>query len=220
MASSANPTSTSSRSYHAVVNVGWALVVPAYALGTFPTAILVCRRAGVDPTIAGSRNPGASNAYRTAGRAAGALVLAGDLAKGAAATGVGWALADRPVAAACGLAAVVGHVLPVQRGFRGGKGVATAAGTAAVLHPLPTAALALVWLSVVATTRRASVASIVFAAGLPIAAFYRNASSWEITALAACAALVILRHRENIARLARGEEHPLDAPGGPPDRVV
>ena len=68
------------------------LVVAGYGLGTLPTALLVGRRTGVDPTIAGSGNPGASNVYRTSGKTAGALVLLGDLAKGALAAGAGLAV--------------------------------------------------------------------------------------------------------------------------------
>src|SRR5919107_1399563 len=78
------------RSYAGPVSLGWVLVVPAYLLGTFPTALLVGRREGRDPTQEGSGNPGASNALRTMGRRAGALVLLGDLGKGVVATGAGW----------------------------------------------------------------------------------------------------------------------------------
>ena len=191
------------------VDPAWALVVPAYLVGTFPTAILVGRLAGVDPTISGSRNPGASNTYRTAGRTAGALVLLGDLGKGALATGAGWALGGRAIGVACGLAAVVGHVAPVTRDWRGGKGVATAAGAMAVLHPLPAAVLAGGWVALVALTRRASVASLAVVACFPFAAAARGADPGEIATLALAATLVIVRHRDNIARLARGEEQAL-----------
>ena len=117
------------------MELAWLLVVPAYLLGTFPTAILVGRREGRDPTQEGSGNPGASNTFRTMGRRAGAIVLAGDVAKGALAAAAGLATGHRAVGVACGLAAVLGHVYPVTRGFRGGKGVATGAGMAIVLLP-------------------------------------------------------------------------------------
>src|SRR5690606_22544211 len=90
-----------------------AAVVASYAAGTLPTAQLVGRHWGVDPTATGSRNPGATNVYRTAGRRAGALTLVGDLCKGAVAAGAGWALGGHGLGVACGVAAVVGHVLPV-----------------------------------------------------------------------------------------------------------
>ena len=134
-------------------------------------------------------------------------MLLGDLGKGALATAVGYAVGGRPVAVACAVAAVLGHVAPVQRRFRGGKGVATAAGAAIVLEPLVAAALAVVWLAVVGITRRASVASIAIAVGFPVGAAVAGAPWWEVAAFAAIGLLVIARHRENIVRLVRGEEH-------------
>jgi glycerol-3-phosphate acyltransferase PlsY len=198
------------------VDLAWALLVPAYLLGTFPTAILVGRRAGRDPTQEGSGNPGASNAYRTMGRRAGVLVLAGDLSKGAVAAGLGLATGNRAVAVGCGLAAVVGHVLPATRGWRGGKGVATAAGMAIVLVPVVAAVLAVVWAVVARVTGTASVASLAIAAGLPVGAALAGRPAGEVAACAAVGALVVLRHRENLDRLRRGEERTLGRPGPSP----
>lgn len=192
-----------------MVDLWWALVVPAYLLGTFPTAILVGRRAGLDPTREGSGNPGASNAYRTMGRRAGALVLGGDLMKGAVAAGLGLAASGRPVAVACGLAAVVGHVFPVTRGFQGGKGVATAAGMTLVLLPVVAVLLAVVWALVAKVSGTASLASIVIAAGLPVAAAVGGRPALEVAAFAACGLFVVARHHSNIDRLLRGEERTL-----------
>ena len=196
------------------MNPGWALVVPAYLLGTFPTALLVGRREGRDPTREGSGNPGASNALRTMGRRAGALVLLGDLGKGVLATGAGWALAGRGVGVACGLAAVLGHVAPVTRGFRGGKGVATGAGMSLVLLPLPSLVLAVLWAAVVKVTGIAAAGSMAVAVGVPVAAVIVGRPGAEVLALAACSALVIVRHRENLDRLRHGEEAALRS--GPP----
>lgn len=191
------------------MDLWWALVVPAYLLGTFPTALVVGRREGRDPTQEGSGNPGASNAYRTMGRRAGALVLAGDLCKGAVAAGVGLASGNRGVAVACGLAAVVGHVLPATRGFRGGKGVATAAGMTVVLLPIAALALAVAWLVLAKVSRTASAASVAIAVALPLAAVAHDRPMAEVAAFAACGALVVIRHRGNIDRLLRGEERTL-----------
>ncbi len=198
------------------MDAAWTLLLPAYAVGTFPTAAIVGRRAGHDPTREGSGNPGATNAYRTMGRRAGAAVLVGDLCKGALAAGAGLALAGRGLGVACGLAAVVGHVAPVTRGFRGGKGVATAAGMALVLLPVPALVLAAVWTAVVKLTRRASVASITIAVGLPAAAIAVGRPAGEAAAFAACSALVVARHRENLERLRRGDEVPLGPVRRPP----
>jgi glycerol-3-phosphate acyltransferase PlsY len=192
---------------------GWALVVPAYLLGTFPTALLVGRREGRDPTREGSGNPGASNALRTMGRRAGALVLLGDLGKGVVATACGWALGGRGVGVACGLAAVLGHVAPATRGFRGGKGVATGAGMALVLLPVPFLVLGVLWAAVVKATGVAAAGSIAVAVGLPVSAAVVGRPGWEVLAFAACSVLVVARHRDNLDRLLRGEEHALEPDG-------
>jgi acyl phosphate:glycerol-3-phosphate acyltransferase len=180
-----------------------AWVVAAYLIGTFPTALLVGRRRGVDPTRAGSGNPGATNMARTAGRRAGAITLAGDLAKGALAAGMGWAAGGHGLGVACGVAAVVGHVLPVQRRLRGGKGVATGAGMALVLFPAALALAAVAFGVAAVATRAVGVGSVVGSAALPVAAALTGASGWEVAALAACAVLIVARHRDNLARLRR-----------------
>lgn len=188
------------------MDVGWGLLVPAYLLGTFPTAILVGRQAGRDPTREGSGNPGASNAFRTMGARAGAFVLAGDLGKGAVGAGLGLLTGNRAIAVACGLAAVLGHVLPITRRLRGGKGVATAAGMAFVLVPALALVLALVWVATARLSGTASLASITIAAGLPVGAAVIGRPAGEVVAFAACGALVVLRHRGNIDRLLGGTE--------------
>lgn len=198
------------------MSLGWSLVVPAYLLGTFPTAVLVGRRRGRDVTAEGSGNPGASNTLRTMGRRAGALVLVGDLGKGALAAGAGLLLAGRGVGVACGLAAVLGHVAPIGR--RGGKGVATAAGMALVLVPLVALALAVVWAAVARLSGTASVASITIAAAFPVGTALAGRPAGEVLACAACGLLVVARHRDNLRRLRRGEEPGLRRDEGPAGR--
>jgi glycerol-3-phosphate acyltransferase PlsY len=191
------------------VDAAWLLVAPAYLLGTFPTAALVSRRAGRDVSAEGSGNPGASNTFRTLGRRAGAWVLVGDVAKGSLAAGMGLASGSRAVGVACGLAAVLGHVYPVTRGFRGGKGVATGAGMALVLLPVATLALVVVWGAAVRVVGAASAGSVVVAAGFPLAAAALGRPPGEVLAFAACGLLVVARHRGNLDRLRRGEERSL-----------
>ncbi|HLT69916.1 MAG TPA: glycerol-3-phosphate acyltransferase [Acidimicrobiales bacterium] len=195
------------------------LIAASYLVGTFPTALLVAGRRGVDPTRAGSGNPGATNVARTAGRRAGAVVLVGDAAKGALPAAAGWALGGHGVGVACGVAAVVGHVLPITRGFRGGKGVATGAGMAAVLHPLAALAAVAAFGLVVAGTRIVSAGSIAATAVLPAVAAALGAPGREVAGLALCAALVVARHRDNLRRLREGREPRVGAararpPGG------
>ena len=192
-------------------SVAW--VVAAYMLGTFPTALLVTRRRGVDPTQAGSGNPGATNVLRTAGRGAGAATLVGDLAKGALAAGIGWAVGGHGLGVACGVAAVVGHVLPVTRGFHGGKGVATGAGMAVVLYPVALVIAGVGFAVATGVSRTVSLGSIVAAALLPIAAALLGAPGREVAALTVCAALIIARHRDNITRLVHGDERQLGDQG-------
>ncbi len=191
------------------MDLAWALVVPAYLLGTFPTAILVGRREGRDPTREGSGNPGASNTFRTMGRRAGATVLGGDVAKGALAAGAGLASGQRAVGVACGLAAVLGHVAPATRRFRGGKGVATGAGMAAVLLTVPAAGLGALWVVSVKVFGAASAGSLSVAVGLPVAAAAVGRPAGEVAAFAACGLLVVARHGANLGRLRRGEERSL-----------
>lgn len=191
-------------------------VVPAYVLGTFPTAQLVARRVGHDPTSEGSGNPGATNVYRIAGRRAGAAVLAGDLAKGLAATGAGLALGGRDLALVTGAAAVAGHMFPVTRSFRGGKGVATAAGLSIVLFPGVSAVLGGVWFAIAKGARKASLASLTAAAGLPVAVAVTGHPARETAAVAVLAAVVVARHRANIGRLLRNEEQSMPIGGAAP----
>lgn len=109
-----------------------------YLLGTFPTADLVARRASrgaIDLRSSGSGNPGTANAVKVLGARAGARVLAGDVAKGAAACLAGAAVAGPAGAHLAGTSSVIGHCYPVWTGFRGGKGVATSVGQCLATFP-------------------------------------------------------------------------------------
>jgi glycerol-3-phosphate acyltransferase PlsY len=193
------------------VGVGVAgLLALSYLLGTFPTALIVARLAGHDPTKEGSGNPGASNVYRLAGARAGLAVFLGDAAKGALAAGVGRAVGGPPLGLACGLASVVGHVFPVFRGFRGGRGVATAAGTVAVVEPVVALPFVAAWLLIARLTGKASVASLVVIGATPVVVFALDRPGWEKAGMVGLAAIVVGRHAGNLVRLARGEEASLD----------
>jgi glycerol-3-phosphate acyltransferase PlsY len=188
------------------------LVPFAYLLGTFPSAAIVARRAGKDVTQEGSGNPGASNVTRMLGWKAGVLVLLLDMGKGALAAGVGLALDGHRGAYILGVAAVLGHVFPVTRRFKGGRGVATAGGVLVVLFPLAIAILAVVWFAIARGLKKASVASVVCAVLFPTIVAVRGGSTLDIAVTSGLAAIVIVRHFANLRRLVRGEEHELGQP--------
>lgn len=182
------------------------LVPLSYLLGAFPTALLIGKLTGHDPTTEGSGNPGASNVLRVAGRRAGAAVLVGDALKGAVPALVGLAVDGRPLAVACGVAAMAGHIAPVGRIRTGGKGVATLGGAVTVLNPIVALALMSSFLVVMWRFRIPALGSLTMAALLPIGLIVRGRPWWEVGAMTAAAALVAVRHRANIARLWRRDE--------------
>jgi glycerol-3-phosphate acyltransferase PlsY len=179
-----------------------------YLAGSIPFAVLVSRAMGLpDPRSYGSGNIGATNVLRSGNRAAALLTLAGDAAKGWAAVLVARALGlDAAMLAITGFAAFVGHVFPVWLRFRGGKGVATAAGALIALDWRVGLAVLGTWLVVAVATRYSSLAAIVAALAAPAAAWWIEGAGPFLAAIAGMAALIVLRHRANIAKLARGEE--------------
>jgi glycerol-3-phosphate acyltransferase PlsY len=186
-----------------------AAVAAAYALGTFPTASLVARGHGRDPTREGSGNPGASNVYRLAGRRAAVTVFVGDLLKGSGAAALGWAVGGRGLGVACGATAVLGHCFPVARRFRGGKGVATAAGVLAVALPVLAAVALATWATLVKLTHKASLASLSTVTVVVVGVVALRGASRETAVLVGTAVLIVARHAGNLARLFRGEERSL-----------
>jgi glycerol-3-phosphate acyltransferase PlsY len=194
------------------------LVPLAYLLGSFPTAALVARATGHDILREGSGNPGASNVYRLAGWKAGLIAFAGDFAKGAIPSAVGLVLDGHRGAYLLGFAAVVGHVLPVMFRFRGGRGVATAGGTLAVIFPLITLGLAVVWFVIARGLRKASVGSIVVTVAFPVLVALTGHAWGDVVITSALALVVLSRHLPNLRRLFRGEEPGLG--GDPPGDTV
>jgi len=188
-----------------------ALLVPvAYLLGSFPSATLVARRRGVDITAEGSGNPGASNTFRLLGWKAGALVFAMDVLKGALAALAGLAVDGHRGAYVLGMAAVLGHVLPATRRFKGGRGVATGAGVMLVIFPLLTLGMALLWVVLARLTHKASIASVTVAIVYPIAVALAGHEAGDVIVISVLSSLVIARHLSNLRRLVKGEELGLD----------
>lgn len=182
-------------------------MIPAYLLGTFPSAVMVARSRGIDITKVGSGNPGASNISRTMGRAWGIAVFVLDGLKGAIPAAVGSYLLDnRALAYGMVAASIVGHMFPVTRRFKGGKGVATMAGSMITMHPVISAILFVVWFVTLKATKKSSVASISLIVGLPLLSLVSGLPGWEVLAMLGINALLLLRHRSNIQRLIRGTE--------------
>ena len=184
-------------------------VAAAYVVGAVPIGFLIARAFGVgDIRRHGSGNIGATNVLRTIGRTPAILTLFGDIAKGYAAVALAARRGggDPAVTAAGAVAAVVGNCWSVFLGFRGGKGVATGLGALLRLSPLATLAALPVFLVVAVTTRFVSLASLLSAACVPFGALALGAPPAYVVGAFAVAALVIVRHRENIARLRAGTE--------------
>jgi glycerol-3-phosphate acyltransferase PlsY len=192
------------------VNMAAAIVL-GYLLGSVPFAFIVARRWGnLDLRATGSGNVGATNVARTAGLSAGAVVALLDMAKGAASV----LLAERldgstAVAAAAGLAAIVGHVYPVWLRFHGGKGVATACGVFAVLAPAAAAIALAIFTGAVFVTRYVSLGSLLASVALPPMVYALSGPPIVIEAALAAAVLILFRHRSNVARLVAGTERRL-----------
>ncbi len=183
-----------------------ALVPVAYLLGTFPSAVMVARARGVDILTQGSGNPGASNVARVLGSRWGALVFLLDALKGAIPAVAGLVADSRPGAYVLVSAAVLGHMFPATRHFRGGKGVATMGGAMLVLHQLTSLVLLAVWIVVRKTRAKrrwrrwrslSACRSVSPPPGVP---------AWEIAYVVALCLLVLARHIDNIKRLLAKRE--------------
>lgn len=187
-------------------------LVAAYAIGSFPTALLVGKANGIDLRTVGSGNLGATNVLRTIGWKAGLLVYIVDMLKGVlpvvalpplarVAPGSAWPIAF-------GLAAIAGHVRPIfLMGKGGGKGVATASGVFLGLAPIPAGIAFVAFVITTAISKYVSLGSLVGALALVSAMWWNEGRATPLFVVSACvAAFVFFTHRENIGRLKRGTE--------------
>ena len=189
------------------------MIAAAYFIGSIPFALLLARRWGAaDLRQVGSGNLGAANVLRASGVMAGVLVALLDIAKGAASVIVAERLSGgMAVPAAAGFAAIVGHVYPVWLRFHGGKGVATACGVFSILTPSAVPPALAVFLAGVWMTRYISVGSVLASLALPPVAYATGSSRPVVGATVAAAALIVFRHRSNLARLRHGTERRISA---------
>jgi glycerol-3-phosphate acyltransferase PlsY len=188
-----------------------ALIFASYILGSIPTGLwLGLWLKDVNIREHGSKNIGATNTLRVLGKPLGAAALIADMAKGAIpvlflAPQSDWQYAPL----VCGLAAILGHTLSIFIKFKGGKGVATSAGVFFALAPIPMAISLVVFILVVASTRMVSLASILSATALAISIWiFPNELTIRVVA-SAVAALIVIRHKDNIQRILSGTENKL-----------
>ena len=188
-----------------------ALIILAYLIGSLSFAVLMSRAFGLpDPRSYGSGNPGATNVMRSGKKAAAALTLLGDGAKGwlavflAQQLASGWNAGDLAIAGSA-LAVFIGHIYPVFFGFKGGKGVATAAGILLALNVCLGLAVVATWLLTFALSRYSSLSALLAATLAPLYAVFFLGSLYVATVLV-LSGLLIWRHRANIQKLLHGKE--------------
>ena len=194
-----------------------AAALVAYLVGSLSFAVVVSRFMGLaDPRTYGSNNPGATNVLRSGNKLAAALTLLLDAVKGwlpvwvAVHEGAAYGLGEGTVAMVA-LAAFAGHVWPVFFRFKGGKGVATAAGVLIGIQPLLGLATLATWLIVAYFSRYSSLAALASALFAPAYYFLGHRVAWYVDnrvllAVAVMSAVLIWRHQANIGKLMRGEE--------------
>ena len=183
-------------------------IAVGYLFGSVPFAFELSRRwRGIDIRRAGSGNVGAANVLRTSGVLAAVLVMALDACKGAGSVLLmqRWASGDAAPAVA-GLAAIIGHIYPVWLRFRGGKGVATAAGVFSILTPWAMLPVVAVFVVTVWLTRFISLGSIAATVVLGPLAYALHAPPWIVLSAAGAAGVIVFRHRANLSRVWSGTE--------------
>ena len=186
---------------------GVLFVLFGYVLGSVPTGLLVGRAFGVDVRKVGSGNIGMANVLRAAGKWPAALTMLGDMLKGLLPVVVARGFTENAwVLAAVGLAAVAGHCWPVFLRFRGGKGVATGAGTSIGLAPLVGLGLFAFWWIVVLLSRYTSLGAIAVMVVSPFAFWLSGKPLPYVLYAVIGGALVLWRHRENARALLKGTE--------------
>lgn len=186
---------------------GVLVIVCAYLLGSIPSGFLLASLAGIDIRQSGSGNVGATNVARVVGKSVGVITLLADTAKGWIPVVVALELGLGPdVTALVGGAAFLGHLYPVFLKFKGGKGVATALGVLLGIAPLASVVLLAVFALMALSTRIVSLSSITTAAATPFVIWAFSHVLPFIFLSGFLAAMVVVRHRDNIERLRAGTE--------------
>ena len=187
-------------------------VLAAYLVGSVPFAVVCSKLFGLaDPRSYGSKNPGATNVLRSGNKAAAAMTLLGDMAKGWLAVFLAQLLAPKygfadGLIGAVALTVFFGHLYPIFLGFKGGKGVATAAGVLLALDPALGLITLGVWLTIAFLLRYSSLAALVAAASAPVTAFLFWGSGVLLLVVGIVAMVLIGKHWANLQRLMAGTE--------------
>ena len=190
---------------------GIGLVILGYLAGSIPTGLLLTKAfSEVDPRKEGSRNIGATNILRTAGKTLGVLTLAGDCLKGLIPVLLAvWIMNSDIWVGLTALSAFAGHLFPVFLKFKGGKGVATALGIYLGIAPLAVLIDAVIFFGVVLKWRYISLGSLTAAAVMPVLITILTGSKFYLVASLIIAGLIYYRHHGNIQRLLAGSENRL-----------
>lgn len=196
--------------------IGIFIALFGYLLGSVPTGLLLTKLfSKVDPRKTGSKNIGATNIFRTAGKALGILTLVGDVLKGVIPTVIAmhlvpadqWGLSRHVWIALAGLSPFLGHVFSIFLGFKGGKGVATALGFYLPISTISVLIEFLIFAGIVWKWRYISLGSITCTITISILiAFFRSDSQAYFIVSVIIAALILYRHQSNISRLLQGTE--------------
>jgi acyl phosphate:glycerol-3-phosphate acyltransferase len=190
-----------------------AVIIAGYLIGSIPFALVLARRWGTaDLRVIGSGNLGAANVMRASGVTAGILVAVLDLVKGAASVALAAQFSrDADAPAIAGFAAIIGHIYPVWLRFKGGKGVATACGVFTVLTPAAMPPVVVIFLATVYLTKYISLGSLLATVALPPIAYAIGSPPSAVFAAVAASAIIVFRHRSNVARLRTGTERRIGA---------
>lgn len=180
----------------------------SYLIGAISFGIVISHIFSLpDPRTIGSKNPGATNVLRTGKKLAALLTLLGDALKGSLTVGLAQYFELSPLMVGLiAIATLIGHVFPIYYGFKGGRGVATAAGILFMFSWIMGLIVLAIWLGVFFIWRYSSLAAIIAASLSPVIGFFYKIDFYELIATSIIALILILRHVENIKRLIDGTE--------------
>ncbi|GBD99908.1 glycerol-3-phosphate acyltransferase [bacterium BMS3Abin07] len=183
------------------------LAISAFLTGSIPVGLIVARSKGIDIRTKGSGNIGATNILRNIGKKEALITLIGDISKGVIPVLVAWKFfPDDTRVGIIGLSAIAGHDFSIFLKFRGGKGVATSLGVLLAYSPFAALATAAIWIIVLVISKISSLSAILAFLLLPLTIFIIDNTEGKFLISLIIAALIIIKHKDNIKRLINGEE--------------